>query len=413
MDAGSAEAVRLTVVLPCLNEEGAVGAVIDEAWRGIESTGLPGEVVVVDNGSTDRSASVAREHGARVVQEVERGYGSAYLRGLAEARGEFIVMADADGTYPLDDLRPFVKLLDEGDDLVLGSRFRGKIQRGAMPWLHRWVGNPVLTAVLNVFFGVRVSDAHCGLRAVRRSALDRLELESTGMEFASEMILKAAKRGLRVGEVPIEYRPRIGQSKLNTVRDGWRHLRFMLVHSSTFLFLIPGGILLLLGLAIMLPLAWGPVTVFGFTWYIHAMIAGSTATLVGAQVLQLGLFGRTYAVRYLGDSDPLLERCWKHVRLEHGLLAGAFLFLAGAAVLGWIFFDWWSSGFGVLAREHQALFGLTLVGLGLQTMFASFFLSVLALRGGHPATAEREAAPASAAPTMSAPVRPREPAARR
>jgi glycosyltransferase involved in cell wall biosynthesis len=415
MDAGSAEAVRLTVVLPCLNEEGAVGAVIDEAWRGIESTGLPGEVVVVDNGSTDRSASVAREHGARVVQEVERGYGSAYLRGLAEARGEFIVMADADGTYPLDDLRPFVKLLDEGDDLVLGSRFRGKIQRGAMPWLHRWVGNPVLTAVLNVFFGVRVSDAHCGLRAVRRSALDRLELESTGMEFASEMILKAAKRGLRVGEVPIEYRPRIGQSKLNTVRDGWRHLRFMLVHSSTFLFLIPGGILLLLGLAIMLPLAWGPVTVFGFTWYIHAMIAGSTATLVGAQVLQLGLFGRTYAVRYLGDSDPLLERCWKHVRLEHGLLAGAFLFLAGAAVLGWIFFDWWSSGFGVLAREHQALFGLTLVGLGLQTMFASFFLSVLALRGGHPATVAQGPTPASAAAASrtAAPVRPREPAARR
>jgi glycosyltransferase involved in cell wall biosynthesis len=415
MGTGPLEAIRLTVVLPCLNEEGAVGAVIDEAWRGIESTGLPGEVLVVDNGSTDRSASVALEHGARVIQEPARGYGSAYLRGLAEARGEFIVMADADGTYPLNDLRPFVRLLDKGNDLVLGSRFRGNIQRGAMPWLHRWVGNPVLTAVLNVFFGVRVSDAHCGLRAVRRSALRRLELESTGMEFASEMILKAAKRGLRVDEVPIEYRPRIGESKLNTVRDGWRHLRFMLVHSSTFLFLIPGGILLLLGLAIMLPLAWGPVTVFGFTWYIHAMIAGSTATLVGAQVLQLGLFGRTYAVRYLGDSDPLLERCWKHVRLEHGLLAGTFLFLAGSAVLGWIFFDWWASGFGVLAREHQALFGLTLVGLGLQTMFASFFLSVLALRGGHPATAGRgatEASPAAGA-TVSTAVRPGEPAARR
>jgi glycosyltransferase involved in cell wall biosynthesis len=414
MEAGSAEAIRLTVVLPCLNEEGAVGAVIDEAWRGIESTGLAGEVVVIDNGSTDRSASVALEHGARVVQEPERGYGSAYLRGLAEARGEFIVMADADGTYPLNDLRPFVKLLAEGDDLVLGSRFRGNIQRGAMPWLHRRVGNPVLTAVLNVFFGVRVSDAHCGLRAVRRSAVDRLELESTGMEFASEMILKAAKRGLRVGEVPIEYRPRIGESKLNTVRDGWRHLRFMLVHSSTFLFLIPGGVLLLLGLAIMLPLAWGPVTVFGFTWYIHAMIAGSTATLVGAQILQLGLFGRTYAVLYLGDSDPLLERCWKRVRLEHGLLAGAFLFLAGSAVLGWIFFDWWSSGFGALAREHQALFGLTLIGLGLQTMFASFFLSVLALRG-HPRSAEQGTplTSAASAPTMSAPVSRREPAARR
>jgi glycosyltransferase involved in cell wall biosynthesis len=417
MERGAAEAASLSVVLPCLNEEDAVGAVIDEAWRGIASTGLPGEVLVVDNGSTDRSAAVAQEHGARVVYEPERGYGSAYLRGLAEARGEFIVMADADGTYPLDDLQPFVKLLDEGNDLVLGSRFRGNIQRGAMPWLHKRIGNPVLTAVLNNFFGVRVSDAHCGLRAVRRSALNRLELESTGMEFASEMILKAAKRGLSVGEVPIQYRPRIGESKLNTVRDGWRHLRFMLVHSSTFLFLIPGGILLLLGLTIMLPLAWGPVTVFGFTWYIHAMIAGSTATLVGAQVLQLGLFARTYAVLYLGDSDPLLERCWKRVRLEHGLLAGAVLFLAGTAVLGWIFLDWWSSGFGALAREHQALFGLTLIGLGLQTMFSSFFLSVLRLRGRDPAApAEYSVRPGfapEAASTTSEPIRRREPAARR
>ena len=174
------------------------------------------------------------------------------------------------------------------------------------------------------------------------------------------MILKAAKRSLRVGEVPIEYRPRIGESKLNTVRDGWRHLRFMLVHSSTFLFLIPGLSSSSSGSRSCFRSPRGPVTLFGLTWYIHAMIAGSTATLVGAQIVQLGLFARTYALLYLGDSDPLLERCWKRLRLEHGLLAGGALFLAGAAVLGWIFVDWWSSGFGVLAREHQALFGLTL-----------------------------------------------------
>jgi hypothetical protein len=190
----------------------------------------------------------------------------------------------------------------------------------------------------------------------------------------------------------------------------------MLVHSSTFLFLIPGAFLLLFGLAVMIPLAGGPVTMFGLTWYIHAMIAGSTATLVGAQVLQLGLFARTYAVLYLGDSDPLLERHWGRLRLEHGLLGGALLFVSGAAVLAWIFLDWWSSGFGVLAREHEALFGLTLVGLGLQTMFASFFLSVLGLRGRHPVHAEEETAPESvlpAAPGTSPPVRRREPAAKR
>jgi glycosyltransferase involved in cell wall biosynthesis len=375
--------IRISVVLPCLNEEGAVGQVIDDAWKGIESTGLVGEVVVVDNGSTDRSPELAAEHGARVVHEERRGYGSAYLRGLAEAQGDYIVMADADGTYPLTDLREFVRKLDAGDDMVLGSRFRGQIHKGAMPFLHRWVGNPVLTAVLNVFFGVKVSDAHCGLRAVKRSALPVLELDSTGMEFASEMILKAAKRGLSVGEVPIEYHPRIGESKLSTFRDGWRHLRFMLVHSSTFLFIIPGSILLLLGLMVMLPLAAGPQEIFGVTWYIHAMIAGSTATLVGAQILQMGLFARTYAVLYLGDSDPLLKRLW-WFRLEHGLLLGGALILAGATLLGAIFVEWARNNYGVLAREHESLLGLTLVGLGFQTVFASFFLSVLRLRGREP-----------------------------
>jgi glycosyltransferase involved in cell wall biosynthesis len=377
--------IRISVVLPCLNEEGAVGQVIDDAWKGIESTGLLGEVVVVDNGSTDRSREIAEAHGARVVAEERRGYGSAYLRGLDEARGDYIVMADADGTYPLTDLREFVRKLDAGDDLVLGSRFRGQIHKGAMPFLHRWVGNPVLTAVLNVFFGVKVSDAHCGLRAVKRSALPVLELDSTGMEFASEMILKAAKRGLSVGEVAIEYRPRIGESKLSTFRDGWRHLRFMLIHSSTFLFIIPGSILLALGLLVMLPLSTGPREIFGVTWYIHAMIAGSTATLVGAQVLQMGIFARTYAVLYMGDSDRLLQRLWR-IRLEHGLLLGAVLILTGTTILGAIFVAWAKNDFGMLARQHESLLGLTLIGLGVQVVFGSFFLSVLGLGSeGRPA----------------------------
>ena len=194
-----------------------------------------------------------------------------------------------------------------------------------MPWAHRWIGNPVLTFILNVFFGVKVSDAHCGLRAIRRDAVPVLELQSTGMEFASEMILKASKRNLRISDFPIDYRPRIGESKLNTWRDGWRHLRFMLVHSSTFLFIVPGLVLLALGLAIMIPLSNGPIVVFGLSWYIHAMIAGCLATLVGAQIVQLGVFARAYAALYLGDRDPQLERLWTRVRLEHGLLLGAVL----------------------------------------------------------------------------------------
>jgi hypothetical protein len=200
------------------------------------------------------------------------------------------------------------------------------------------------------------------------------------MEFASEMILKASKRKLRVGEIPIDYQPRIGESKLNTWRDGWRHLRFMLLYSSTFLFLIPGLVLLVIGLAIMLPLATGPVHAFGLTWYIHAMIAGSLATLVGAQIVQLGLFARSYALLYLNEHDPVMERLWTRVRLEHGLLLGAVLTLIGGGILVAIFAEWASGGFGALGRVHEALFGMTLVGLGVQTLFGSFFLSVLGLR---------------------------------
>jgi glycosyltransferase involved in cell wall biosynthesis len=372
--------IAVSVVIPCLNEEAAVAEVVREAWEGVEASGRPGEVIVVDNGSTDRSVELAEQAGARVVYEHRRGYGSAYLRGLAEARGEYVVMADADGTYPLHRLPEFVDKLEAGDELVLGSRFKGKIHEGAMPWAHRWIGNPVLTFILNVFFGVRVSDAHCGMRAIRRSSVPKLDLHATGMEFASEMILKASKRKLSVGEIPIDYQPRIGESKLNTWRDGWRHLRFMLLYSSTFLFLIPGLVLLVIGLAIMLPLATGPVHAFGLTWYIHAMIAGSLATLVGAQIVQLGLFARSYALLYLNEHDPVMERLWTRVRLEHGLLLGAVLTLIGGGILVAIFAEWASGGFGALGRVHEALFGMTLVGLGVQTLFGSFFLSVLGLR---------------------------------
>jgi glycosyltransferase involved in cell wall biosynthesis len=383
---------QVSVVIPCLDEERAVGTVVDEAWHGLETAGLDGEVIVVDNGSRDRSAEIARERGARVVHERRRGYGSAYLRGLKEAHGDIVVMVDADGTYPLDNLDEFVAEIDKGADMVLGSRFRGSIQKGAMPWSHRWIGNPVLTAVLNVFFGVKVSDAHCGLRAIRRDVVPRLHLQSTGMEFASEMILKAAKRKLTVTDIPIEYRPRIGESKLNTVRDGWRHLRFMLVHSATFLFLIPGAILFLLGLLVLIPMSTGPIHVFGVTWHIHAMIVASTATLVGAQIVQMGLFARTYAILYLGDRDELLERMWGKVRLEYGLLLGALMALSGAGIIVGIFAHWASRGFGSLSGVYLAMLGLTLIGLGVLTVFGSFFLSVLALRGD--LASENDAEPA-------------------
>ncbi len=375
-----AAAIEISVVIPCLDEEGAVGAVVDQAWRGIEASGRSGEVIVVDNGSTDRSAEIAAAHGATVVTEPRRGYGSAYLAGLAQARGSYIVMGDADETYPLHELARFVDALDSGDDLVVGSRFDGQIHKDAMPWTNRWIGNPILTGMLNVLFRVRVSDAHCGMRAVRREVLPALDLHSTGMEFASEMVFKAYRRGLAVSDLPIDYFPRTGESKLSRFGDAWRHIRFMLLYSPSWLYFLPGTLLLLLGLAGMLVLATGPVDVFGRQWQIHTMLAFVAATILGTQIIQLGVFARTYAMTHFGERDALLERLWPRVRLEHGLLAGGTLFLAGAAVLIAIFVDWAQQGFGPLAHEYGTALGFTFVALGVQVVFGSFFIGVLTMR---------------------------------
>jgi glycosyltransferase involved in cell wall biosynthesis len=387
--------VQISVVIPCLNEEEAVGAVVDQAWAGIERSGRDGEVIVVDNDSSDRSAEVAVEHGARVVTEQRRGYGSAYLAGLADAQGEYIIMGDADETYPIQELGPFVDRLEQGDDLVLGSRFKGQIHGDAMPWLNRHVGNPILTGLLNLFFGVKVTDAHCGMRGVRREALGVLDLHSTGMEFASEMVFKAYRRGLHVSEIPIDYFPRIGESKLNRFGDAWRHARFMLVYSPSWLYFVPGLILLLLGLAGALVLATGPVDIFGRTWEIHTMLACIAAILVGAQVVQLGLFARTYALVHLNEHDPLLDRLYARFRLEHGLLFGFGLLLAGLAIIGVIFGNWAVNGFGRLGHAHATALGFTLFGLGVQVVLGSFFLSLLTMRWAHtpsPATNGRPTA---------------------
>jgi glycosyltransferase involved in cell wall biosynthesis len=371
---------EISVVMPCLDEEEAVATVVDEAWDGIERSGRTGEVIVVDNGSTDHSAELAAAHGATVVFEPRRGYGQAYLTGIRHARGPYVVMSDADGTYPIRELGSFVEALEAGSDVVLGSRFEGTIHQGAMPWRNRWIGNPVLTGMLNRLFGIRVSDAHCGMRAARRRSLEGLDLHSTGMEFASEMVFKAFRRHLTVSEIPIEYRPRKGESKLSPFADAWRHVRFMLLYSPSWLYFLPGFVLLLLGLAGMLVLASGPADVFGRTWQIHTMLAFVALTLMGAQVVQLGVFARTYALVHYGEHDALLERLQGRIRLEHGLLLGLALTLTGVGVLVGVFVRWANAGFGPLGDEYPTALGVTFIGLGVQTIFGSFFLSLMTLR---------------------------------
>src|SRR5919202_6444167 len=241
---------RVSVVIPCLNEEENIEACVERALEAIANSGVTGEVIVVDNASEDRSAELAKAAGARVIFEPRRGYGSAYLAGFAAARGAYIVMADADLTYDFGEVGRFVDELDGGADMVIGDRM-DNIHPGAMPWLHRYVGNPVLTGVLNLFFRTGVKDAHCGMRALRRDVLPQLDLRTTGMEFASEMVIRASKEKLDIREFPIQYHPRGGESKLSSFRDGWRHLRFLLVHSPTHLFIVPGAVLSALGVLIM------------------------------------------------------------------------------------------------------------------------------------------------------------------
>ena len=370
---------QISVIIPCLNEEQAVGKVVEQSLEGIRRSGRPGEVLVVDNASTDASAEVAAASGAIVVSEPRRGYGSAYLAGLDRARGEYLVMGDADDTYPMSELAQFVERLDDGDDLVIGSRFKGTIHGDAMPFLNRFVGNPILTGMLNVLFGVKVSDAHCGMRAVRRDALPVLDLHSTGMEFASEMVFKAYRRGLTVSEVPIDYYPRIGESKLNRFGDAWRHVRFMLLYSPSWLYLLPGSVLLLLGLIGMVVLAAGPIDLFGHTWQIHTMLGFVAMTLIGAQVIQLGVFARTYARVRIGERDPLLERLGRHVNLERGLVVGGALSLATFAGLVAVGAEWAAGGFGALGRAYETALLVTGLGLGIQIVFGAFFLALLTM----------------------------------
>ena len=378
---------EISVVIPCLNEEDAVGAVVDQSLEGIRRSGRPGEVIVVDNASTDHSAVVAAEHGATVVREERPGYGSAYLAGLAVAQGDYIVMGDADETYPMQDLGPFVDRLEEGDDLVMGSRFEGTIHGEAMPWLNRHIGNPILTGLLNVLFGVKISDAHCGMRAVRKDALPILDLHSTGMEFASEMVFKAFRRKLRVSEIPIDYYPRVGESKLNRFGDAWRHVKFMLLYSPSWLYFVPGLTLLVLGILGALALAAGPVEVLGRTWQIHTLFLFMFAILLGMQVVQLGIFARAFAAAHLGETDRFIERAYGRLRLEHGLAGGGLLLLAGIVTLLAIFVSWAIGGFGELSHEYATAIGFTLVALGLQVILGSFFLSLLTMRTTDPSQA--------------------------
>jgi glycosyltransferase involved in cell wall biosynthesis len=375
-EAGSA--VEVSVLIPCLNEAENIEECVHRCIAALAAGGLQGEVVVVDNGSEDGSGELAATAGARVVDEPRRGYGSAYLAGFASARGDYVVMLDADMTYPFEEIPRFVAELRDGADLVMGDRM-DNIQPGAMHWMHRYIGNPLLSGTLNLFFRTGIRDAHCGMRGLRRSILPRLDLRTTGMEFASEMVIRASKEKLQIREFSICYAPRAGQSKLSRFRDGWRHLRFLLVHSPTHLFIVPGTVLLVIGLLIS-AITLSQLSVFGRAWNLHTMVGGMLLCIVGTQVLALGLCAHAYGTYFMGEKDPWFDRMRARLRLEHGLMLGLAILAAGVVSGVVIIAIWIQRGFGALSEERLAISAAALVIIGLQVIFSSFLLSILGLR---------------------------------
>ncbi len=374
------DSVEVSVVMPCLNEEKALDICLQKIKEVFSREGINGEIVVSDNGSTDGSPEIAKKAGARVVFESERGYGAAYLKGFKEARGRYIVMGDSDNSYDFNDIPRFLKALEDGHDFVMGSRFLGNMKKGAMSWSHRYIGNPILSGMCRLFFRTRLSDIHCGMRAMTREAYEKMALRTLGMEFATEMVLSAITNNLNVFEIPIDYHPREGESKLQALPDAWRHIRFMLIYCPLWLYIIPGTVGLIAGIFLMALLLPGPFVFLGRHWDMHVMIFGCMISILSYQMLTLGVYAHTFAIRQgFLKYDKVTLFFQRHFNLEKGLVLGIIVFLVGSTLVLMIFGEWFFSYFGPLYRIRESVFAMTLMVMGLQTMFSSFFISLLFL----------------------------------
>jgi glycosyltransferase involved in cell wall biosynthesis len=382
--------VELSIVMPCLNEAGTIARCIEKAGLGLQRAGVPGEIIIADNGSTDGSQAIAKNLGARVVPVKEKGYGSALRGGIRAALGEWIIMADADGSYDFSEADRFAKKLREGFDLVVGCRLPaggGRILPGAMPWKNRWLGNPVLSFIGRFFFKCPAHDFHCGMRGFTRAAFEKMELQTTGMEFASEMVIKATLRKFKISEVPITLHPD-GRSRpphLRPWRDGWRHLRFMLLYSPRWLFLAPGLLLSALGIIFAAALSVNDIKIGGVELNVGTLMMACMAVVVGFQLVAFAFFTRVFAVAEgLLPEDPKLARVFKIFTLEKGLAAGLAVLLAGMILLLRALWLWQQAHFGLLPSMEENLRRLipaaTLMILGIQGVFSSFFMSVLGLK---------------------------------
>jgi glycosyltransferase involved in cell wall biosynthesis len=376
---------ELSILMPCLNEAETLEICIKKAQKSLEDLNVNGEVIIADNGSTDGSPEIAASLGARVVHVAEKGYGSALLGGIKAARGKYIIMGDADDSYDFTNLGPFVEKLRAGYDLVMGNRFKGGIAPNAMPPLHKYLGNPVLTGIGRLFFRSPCGDFHCGLRGFSKAAIQRLDLRTTGMEFASETVVKASLHGLRITEVPttLSVDGRNRPPHLRSWRDGWRHLRFLLLYSPRWLFLYPGLLLMLLGALVSGWLLVGPRVVDGITLDVHTFLYTAIAIVIGYQTVIFAIFTKVFAITEgLLPEDPRLKTLFRYIKLETGILAGALLLVAGIGLSIYALSFWSSTSFGPLDPSRTlrlVIPAVTLIALGLQTVLSSFFLSILGL----------------------------------
>ncbi len=374
---------EVSVVMPCLNEAATVGSCVRKALSTLEELGIAGEVIVADNGSTDGSKEIARSAGARVVPVGRKGYGAAYLGGIPEANGRYIIIGDSDDTYDFTDLERFITPLREGYDMVIGNRLKGEIEPGAMPWANRHIGNPFLSTFLNLIYKTQIGDAHCGMRSFTREAFERMKLKTPGMEFASEMVIKASLLGLKIREVPITLHHSPGERKphLRPLPDGFRHLRFMLMYSPTHLFLVPGTVLLVLGFIPLLALLRGPIWIGGHGYDQHFMVLGSLLAILGYQIINLGLYAKAYSYQEKIISDPFIEGFYRKFNLHRGVILGTVIAAGGFAILVYLLVKFFALA-GAIYELRLAILGLTFVIIGTQTIFSSFLLSIMEIKAG-------------------------------
>lgn len=375
----SSASPEISIILPCRNEEQALPFCLKNIKETIKKNNLSAEIIVSDS-STDKSPEIAKGENVILVKHDKEGYGTAYLEAFRIAKGKYIFMADADGTYDFGQIPDFIKEIKKGNGLVIGDRLSGKMEKGVMPWQNRYIGTPVLSFMLRLFFGAKIKDSQSGMRAMESETLKKLGLQTTGMEFASEMIIKAIKSNINIKEIPVNYYKRIGKSKLKPFSDAWKHVRFMLLYSPLFLFFVPGLIIFFLGVLSMLWLYFFSPQIFGVKLFYHPMFFSSALIMVGYQLIIFTAFAKIYSITHLKERNEKLEKMFKYITIERASMAGIIVSVVGLVIYFLIFARWISSGFSSLNEIKSSIVALTFIVLGVQTIFSSFMFSILGIK---------------------------------